>query len=182
MSNPIEIFRSARQRIYPEGLLFSAAVTATSPFVLTPASAGLTFIIHQVTKETEPNVTKLAAAGAIGILSAISIAVETKALESHKYCASPTSSSFYILTGRPLISAICGHLVNYAQISILNPINLYAVATKDLGLLIESEGAAALTLAAWLITMNALVLKGKTRPFVNKVKQVREVLGEKLKR
>lgn len=182
MQNPIEVIRSARQRINPEGLMFSAAVTAASPAVLTSAASGMTFIIHQLAQEVDPNLMKIGTIGVISLLNIASVIAETKALKSHEYSASPVSSSLYILTGRPLISSLVGHLLNYAQISVLNPINVFAIATNNTELLIESEGSASLVLTAWFTTLNTLVLQGKTQPFVDKVRQIREGVQEKFRR
>lgn len=181
MLNPIETLRSVRQRINPEGLMFSAAVTATSPAIIPSVGAGMTFIAHRLAQENDPDLTKIAAAGIIGLMNVASVVVETKALESHKYSASPISSSFYVLTDRPLLSSLFGHFVNYAQISVLNPINIFAVATKDTQLLIESEGAFSLALTSWFTSLNTLVLLDKTRPFIDSVKKIREAIQEKFR-
>lgn len=180
MPNVIESFRSARRRINPEGLVFSASVTAASTAILPAFSAGVTYAVHELAKETDPTLIKILAIGILGILNGASVTVETKALRSKEYSASPVSSTLYVLTGKPLLSSLGGHAINYAQISVLNPINIFSVATKNNELLVESEGSAAFILTIWLASLNTLVLKGKTQPFVNGVKKVRQVIGEKI--
>ncbi len=182
MSRTIEAFRSARERINPEGLAFSTAVTFVSPAVLPAVSAGVTLAVHELAKETNPELMKILAIAVLGTLNALSVTAETKALKADNYSASPVSSSLHILTGKPLLSSLAGHALNYAHLSLLKPINWYAITTKNSELLIESEGSTTMMLTAWFTTLNALVLTGKTKPFVEKVKEVRLAIGNKFRR
>lgn len=179
MSRTIEAFLNARKRISPEGLAFSGAVTLTSPAVLPTVSAGVTYAIHEIARETDPTLTRVLAIGIIGLLGSVSVAIETKALKSNEYSASPTSSTLYFLTGRPLLSSLGGHAVNYGQISIINPINIFSAATRNNELLADSEISSTLVLTSWLTTLNALVLKGKTKPFTDGVKKMRQKIGRR---
>src|SRR3989339_836804 len=129
MSNVLEAFKSARQRINPEGLLVSGACSYVSPAVMIPLEAGLTYAVHELAKDTDPNLLKIGVIGALAVANAVSVITESKALQRREYSASPVASALNILTERPLISSITGHLVNYAGLSVVNPINLAAIAT-----------------------------------------------------
>lgn len=166
MPTPIESFRSARQRINPEGLAFSGAAALASPAVMLPVQAGLTYAIHEISKETDPTLLKFIAIGILGIANAVSIAAETKALNVDNYSAGPISSTVNILTGKSYLSSLVGHVANYVQLSIVNPINAAALITGNNQLLMESEAATALTFTGWSISMNALILTGRTRPVI----------------
>lgn len=172
MPNFIEAYRSARQRINPEGLAFSGAVTLSSPAVMLPLQAGITYAIHEIAKEANPTLLKFVAIGVLGIANAVSVAVETKALTNENYSASPVATSLNILTGKPLLSSIGGHFVNYAGLSVLSPIE--AVISGNNKVLLEGAVATTLTLPAWFTSLNTLVLTGKTRPFIETVAKARK--------
>lgn len=182
MPNIKESFRSARKRINSEGLMFSGAVTAISPAIIPTVGAGVTFAVHEIEKDADTALVRILTVGVLGLLNAASVATETKALRDHNYSASPLSSTLNVLTGKPLLSSLGGHLVNYAQLSALNPINIFSVATKNSELLLQSETALSLTLTAWFISLNSLVLQGKTQPFVEGVGKVRQAIRKRLKK
>ncbi|MCL4416864.1 MAG: hypothetical protein M1365_09235, partial [Actinobacteria bacterium] len=107
---------------------------------------------------------------------------EAKTLESNGYCASPVSSTFYVLTGKPLSSSIAGHAVNFVEATVANPLNIFSAVTNNRELLIENELSSLMVLGGWLTALNTLILQGKTRPFVDGVKKMRQSAVEKLKR
>lgn len=171
MKNLLEAYEGARRKVVPEGLAFSGAVTLSSPAVMLPIQAGLTYAAHEIAKDADPNLLKFIAIALIGIANAASVTAETKALSRENYSASPVATTLNILTGKPLLSSIGGHLVNYAGLSVLSPIE--AAIAGDRKVLLEGAVATTLTLPAWFTPLNTLVLTGKTRPFVEKVAGIR---------
>ncbi len=180
MPNAIETFRSARQRINPEGLAFSGAVTLSSPIVMLPLQAGITYAVHEASKEANPTLLKFFTIGILAVANAASIAAETKALAKENYSASPVASTLNILTGKPLLSSLGGHLFNYAGLSALSPIEAAIVGDKKV--LLEGAIASSLTLPIWFTSLNTLVLTGKTRPFIETVARMRRVVEKKFKK
>lgn len=174
MLKTIEVLRAARQRINPEGLAISLTLAYTSPAVIVPLEAGLTYVIHEIGKGTDPNLLRLTAIGVFGLASAISVATEARALRVQEYSASPTASLLNVLTGRPFLAALGGHLFNYTQLLVLNPINMVAIISADGRLLAESVGSTSLALTLWLTTMNSLISAGRIQPVVEKIRAVRQ--------
>ncbi len=180
MGNPKERFLEARKRLNPEGLVFSASASATSPAILPAVGVGTTYIIHELASMTNPSVVKVASIAILGACNTISIKTESKALQKDNYSASPISSTLNVVTDKPLVSSITGHLINFIPLSVLNPINLYAIATRNYTLLAQSEGAGSLALTTYYTTLNTLILKGKTEPFIKGVRKVRDVINRKI--
>lgn len=176
MSRFTEAFRCARQRINPEGLAVGAALSYISPAVMIPMQAGLTYVIHEIAQDADPDIFKICAIGLLGIANAISVGAETRTLRSNEYSASPVASTVNILTGKPLVSSIGSHLVNYAQLSILNPINAAAIWNQDTQLLAESASATSLTLTAWFTGLNILLSRGKTKEVIRGIQTARGVI------
>lgn len=127
MPNLKEAFVSARQRINPEGLVFSVTASATSLAVLPPLGVGATYVIHEVASVTDPTLMKIAGIAVIAACNTVSVVKETNVLDSDNYSASPVSTTLNVLTGKPLLSSIGGHIANYAPITLFNPINAYAI-------------------------------------------------------
>jgi hypothetical protein len=182
MSRAIEAFRSARHRINPEGLAASTTLSAVSPFTMIPMEAGVTYAIHEAANITDPNLLKLAVIGILGIANAVSVNTEVDTLRKKNYSASPVGSALNIATGKPLLSSIGEHAVNYAQLSMLNPINAVALINGDGRLLLESAGATSLALTIWLTSMNTLISQGRIDPVVNRIKKTRQTIWSKIRK
>lgn len=174
MSKVIEAFRSAKKRINPEGLAISTTIAVSSLPVILPLEGITTYAMHEFSKDADPDVFKFLTIGILGLINAVSIATETKALQVDHYCASPTASGLNVATGRPFASSFLGHAINYAQLFVLNPINYAAVFEQNTQLLTESAVGTSVALTVWLTLMNALILQGKIQPVVDSMRKARQ--------
>ncbi|MCR4326848.1 MAG: hypothetical protein NUV52_04300 [Candidatus Roizmanbacteria bacterium] len=180
MSNIIEGFRAARARIKPEGFAFSAASSYMSPTIMVPLYGALTYAAHEANTVFDTNAFTVGAIAVLGIANAISITAEAKALTKEGYSSSVIANTLQVATGNPLLSSIGGHVSNYAQLFLINPINSAALLSENRELLTESLGATSLTLTAWLTAMNSLVITGKTKEFTDGVTRVRKYIAQKI--
>jgi len=177
MPNIIEAYRAARKRVKPEGLAFSGTCSFISPAIMLPIQGGITFAAHEIAKEIDPNLVKFFTIAIIGLANALSLIAETKALSRENYSDSPLATTFNILTGRPFLSSLAGHFLNYAQLSVLSPIEASIVGDKNI--ILEGAIASTLTLPAFSIPLNTLVLTGRARPFVEGVANARRRILKK---
>lgn len=86
------------------------------------------------------------------------------------------------MTGKPTISSALEHAGNHVYLQITNPINAIAVYNHDDQLLVDSIIATSLTIPLWFIPFNALILSGRTDPFVDRMKRVRESVVKGIKK
>jgi len=182
MPNIKEAYTNAKQRINPEGLAFTAASNVTSYVIFPPMEGAITYAAYEAANHLDQDLLKFFAVGLLGIANAASVGIESKALEHDNYSASMTSSTLNIVTGKPLVSAIGGHIGNYVGLTIFNPLNIFALSTKNYSLLLESEGAASVALTSYFITLNSLIINGKTQPFIDRVRKVREGITKRVRR
>lgn len=173
MQSVRERYNSAKGRINPEGLAVTSAIfTASIPSIL-PIEAGLTTATRLLSSGT-PGFAEATLIGISGIANVASVALESRALRKKEYSASPYGTAFNIMTGKPKFSSALEHAGNHVYLQITNPINAIAVYNHDDQLLVDSIIATSLTIPLWFIPFNALILSGRTDPFVNRMKKVRE--------
>lgn len=172
--HPVELYRNARQRVNPEGLAISTTISTASLGVIVPMEAGITYVLHEVGKEVDPNILKFATIALLGIANMASVAIEAKTLKKKQYSSSPIGSTLNVATGKPLLSTVGELAFNHAQLTVFNPINAVAIANSDSQLLAESVAATSFTLSAWSIPMNTLILQGRIDPVVNKMREARQ--------
>lgn len=181
MPNVRERYHSAKGRINPEGLAVTSAIfTASIPSIL-PIEASLTTASH-ILSSGNPDLTRTALAGVSLALNAASIALESRVLRKKDFSASPYGSAFNIMTGKPTFSSALEHAGNHVYLQLTNPINAIAVYNHDDQLLVDSIIATSLTIPAWFIPFNALILSGRIDPFVNKMRSVRESVVGRIKK
>lgn len=174
-----ERYNSAKGRINPEGVAVTSAIfTASIPSIL-PIEAGLTTATHLL---ADGDLTKAALIGFSGVANAASVALEARALREKEYSASPYGTTFNIMTGKPVFSSALEHAGNHIYLQLTNPINAIAVYNRDDQLLVDSIIATSLTIPAWFIPFNALIVSGRIDPFVNRMKRVRESVAGKIRR
>ena len=71
MFNPVEAYRSAKERVNPDGLIVSGTLSGTSFAVLPLLNSGLTFAIHELGKDANPDIVKIATIGALAVSNTI---------------------------------------------------------------------------------------------------------------
>jgi hypothetical protein len=177
----MEVIRNARERINPEGFAASTAISTASWGTFIPMEAGITYTIHEIAQQTDPNALKIAIAGGLGIANAASIALEARALRRKQYSASPVGTTLNIATGRPLISSVGEHVLNNVQLNLMNPINAVALLNNDPQLLSESVAATSFAITLWAGPINHLIAEGKADPLINTMKRVRQATWGRFK-
>lgn len=174
-------YDSAKERINPEGLAVTSSIFLASIPSILPIEATLTYAIHELSGDN-PDLARAALVGVSGVANIASVALESRALKEKEYSASPYGSAFNIMTGKPVVSSVLEHAGNHAYLQLTNPISAIAIYNSDSQLLIDSIIATSLTIPLWFIPFNALILSGKTDPFVNKMKSVRESAMRKFRK
>lgn len=168
------------QRINPEGLTVSTTAASLSG-LLWGVQGAMTLAMHELSNEVNPDLKKFIVIGTLGIINALSIAAETGSLRSKNYSASPLSSFFNIVSGKALGSSALSHLVNYTEATIINPINIAAVATSNSQLFWESELSAAYVFTGYSIFVNTLILTGATKFLTEPVRKVRVAATQRVR-
>ncbi len=153
-----------------------------SPAAIMPMQAGITYAVHEFGKEVSPDIYRIFVIGAIALINAISVATETKALTEKKYSSSPISSTLNIATDKPLVASLGSNAINYAQLSVLNPINAGALLTENGSLLLASAASTSIALGLWRTIMNTLIMQGKIDPVVNNIRKARETFTKRFKK
>lgn len=176
-----ERYHSAKSRINPEGVAVSSSIFMASIPSILPIEAGLTTAAHYLSAGT-PDLARLTLIGLSGAANIASVALEARSLREKEYSASPVGTSLNIMTGRPMMSSALEHLGNQAFLTLTNPINAIAVYNCDDQLLVDSLIATSLTIPVWFIPFNALIISGRTDPFVNGMKRIRESVLGKIKK
>lgn len=180
-SDPKRWWKSAKERISPEGLAVTSSIfTASIPSIFT-IEASLTTATHLLSSGS-PDLARATLIGISGVANVASVVLESRALRGKEYSASPYGSAFNIMTGKPVLSSTLEHAGNHIYLQLTNPINAIAVYNHDDQLLVDSIIATSLTIPVWFIPFNALILSGRIDPFVNRMKRIRESAWGKIRK
>jgi hypothetical protein len=190
-SGPVEIFSAASQvakpienyahrvaqRIHPEGWTAALTTDATSIFVLPGAQALIALNLHAGMDMTDP---KLAVAAA---LTGISLITDWYALHKKGWDISIVGCIAQAISGRPSLSAIAEHAINY--IGPFNLVNIGAlaagIATGKFSFLADNIMAAPFVLAPWYIVMNTLIGHGQADKVLNPIKKAEDATWDRIK-
>lgn len=93
MSRVSETLRWAGQRVDPERFASSLTISNLSALFEIPMQTGITFVINALLNEVNPSLLRIAAVGTLGAANILSVLVETRALRTEKYSASPISTT-----------------------------------------------------------------------------------------
>lgn len=163
MSTFLEKYEAAKQAVHPDKLLIAGAIAMLSVPVLVPLQSFLTYLVHESGEKISTEWMQILAVAIIGIANAISIAVETKALEEKRYSASPMSTALKVLIKNSLGISTVGHIINFVQIYLANPVQILNFLTLQTGgsnrLFFENAIGVTLALSAWKLIFNALILQ-----------------------
>jgi hypothetical protein len=169
--------KGIRQRIKPEGWTAALATDATSIAVLPVVQDLIAINTHTELDITSP---KLAAAAA---LTAISLLADWYALRKKGWDISIVGCIAQAISGKPSLSAIAEHAINY--IGPFNFVNIGAIAagitTGNFSFLIDNITAAPFVLAPWYIGMNLLIGHGQADRVLNPIKKVEDATWGRIK-
>ncbi len=177
----VESYRSARDRINPEGVVVATTMGAVSFPLMIPLEASITAAIQEFTNG-EPNLARLGVIAASGLANAASITIESRALREKEFSGSLGGTTWNIMTGKPRLSSTLDHLANYGLLTVANPVNAVAIYNSDSQLLIDSLIASSIVIPLWDIPVNTLIVKGKIDPVVKKMRSIRESLVNKFRK
>jgi hypothetical protein len=178
---PIEAWKSMTQRSNPEGLAAAFAVNITTAPLLLTAQTLIATTINTGANMTDPKLTAIVVAAAIGGATYKGIRASAEALRKQRHSATPVGGLAYAITGRPTLSAVAEHAFNYAVVGLLNPLTGYAWLTHNPQFLAEGMAAAPLVLT-WCIPANSLIASGKVAEALDPLKQIRETVWQRIKR
>ncbi len=187
MPNPIEYYRGVRQkvrpieylhhvteRVNPEGWTAATATDIASWAVLPTAQALIAINVNTGLNIMDPKI-----AAAAGTATLVSIAADRYALSKRGWDISIVGCVAQAITGRPTLSAILEHTINY--VGPLNVVNIAALTTGNFSLLSENIMAAPFVLTPWYITMNLMIGHGTADRVINPIKKAREATWGKFK-
>jgi hypothetical protein len=161
------------ERIKPEAWTAAAATDITSIFVL-PAVQGLIALnTHSGLDITSP---KLAVAAA---LTGISLMADWYALRKKGWDISIVGCITQAFSGRPSLSAILEHTINY--IGPLNFVNIGAFATGNFSFMVDNIMAAPFVLAPWYIGMNLAIGHGQADRVLIPIRKVEDATLGRIK-
>lgn len=180
MPNFREAYRSAKGRINPEGVAVTSFIATASIPSMLPIEIGLTTAIHEMARG-DPNLVRLTAVVLSGAANAASVALEARALKKTEYSASPGGTALYIMTGKPEVSSALEHGLNYAQLTLINPINAIAIYNNDAQLFVDSLIATSLIIPLWNLPFNGLIVQGKMDSIVNRMRRGRKSIWGRIK-
>jgi hypothetical protein len=174
---PKEYFHRVAQRVHPEGWTAALTTDATSIFVLPGAQALIALNLHTGMDMTDP---KLAVAAA---LTGISLITDWYALLKKGWDISIVGCIAQAISGRPSLSAIAEHAINY--IGPFNLVNIGAlatgIATGKFSFLADNIMAAPFVLAPWYIIMNTFIGHGQADKVLKPIKTIENATWGKVK-
>lgn len=169
------------EKIPPEGIAITSAITLVSLSLVVPIEAGITAVVKSATT-SDGDLARTAAVGLSVAANAASMFLEAKTLREKKYSSSPGGVILNAVTDEPLASSIAEHGLNLALLAATNPINYVALYNNDTQLLTDSLIASSLTVPLWNTIFNLLILKGRIDPVVEEVKKIKNKISQTLKR
>jgi hypothetical protein len=185
-TGPIEIFDSARekikpreylrhagQRFNPEGLTLAGSADVASWFVLPAAQALIALNLNTGLDMTDP---RLAVAAA---LTGISVITARYSLSKKGCDISAAGCIAQAITGKPTLSAIAEHAINY--IGPFNLINIGALVTGNFPFIAKNIMAAPFVLAPWCIAMNTLIGHGQADIILNPIRKAEDATWGRIK-
>jgi hypothetical protein len=178
IAKPIENYaHRVAQRVHSEGWTAALTTDATSIFVLPGAQALIALNLHTGMDMTDP---KLAVAAA---LTGISLITDWYALRKKGWDISIVGCIAQAISGRPSLSAIVEHAINY--IGPFNLVNIGAfaagIATGKFSFLADNIVAAPFVLAPWYIVMNTLIGHGQADKVLNPIKRAEDATWGRIK-
>lgn len=177
----IKKYNAAKEAAHPDKILIAGLIAASSVPAIVPLQIFLTYLTHETSKDISPEGIQILAVAIIGLANAISIAVETKALEKKQYSASPMSTILKVFIGNSLGISSAGHMINFVQIYLANPVHLLNFLTLQAGggnrLFVENAIGVTLSLSLWKLIFNGLILLID----IDKLKEPAKKISNKLK-
>jgi hypothetical protein len=182
---PVEIFSEARQKIRhrayfhhvrqrfnPEGSTLAVSIDIASIFILPVAQALIAINLNTGIDITDP---KLAVATA---LTGISVIAARYSLSKKGCDISAVGCIAQAITGKPTLSAIAEHAINY--IGPFNLVNIGALVTGNLPFIVKNITAAPFVLAPWCIAMNTLIGHGQADRVLNPIRKIEDATWGKI--
>lgn len=181
-----EFYHRSKERMNPEGLVISGTLAGASILAVPPVQAGLTFLTYELGRDVSLDNIKLFAIAFFGLVNAASVILETETLKKHQYSVSPVTSVINTTTGRPMISSVAGHAINFTEVYGVNPVNLVSIVALlegDQGrLFIENAIGVTATLGLWKIGLNSLILNNHIEPVVKKFKNIKNKFSQRFQK